>query len=109
MSRKFHDYASQHFNHVRIQYRTPTKLGLLERFHGTLKDEKVYWNQYDNPADARRSLDAYQEHYKRTRPHCVHQPVSCGDHLVPADVNPDRLAVTIPKWRMGPKPPERNC
>jgi len=27
---------------VRIQYRTPTQLGLLERFHRTLKEEEVY-------------------------------------------------------------------
>ena len=99
MSRKFHDYASQHFNHVRIQYRTPTQLGLLERFHGSLKDEEVYWNLYDSPADARRSLDAYQERYNRIRPHWALQPVGGGDPLVPSDVYLDGLAVTIPKWQ----------
>ena len=98
MSRKFHNYANQLFNRVRIQYRTPTQLGLLERFHGTLKDEKVYRNLYDSPADARRSLDAYQERDKRIRPHWAHQPVGGDDPLVLADVYLDVLAVTIPKW-----------
>ena len=98
MSRKFHDYASQHFNHVRIQYRTPTQLGLLERFHGTLKDEEVYWNLYDSPADARCSPAAYQERYNRIRPHWALQPIG-GDPLVPADVYLDGLAVAIRMWQ----------
>ena len=99
VSRRFHDYASEHFNHVRIQYRTPTQLGLLERFHGTLKDEEVYWNLYDSPSDARRSLAAYRECYNRIRPHWALRPAGGGDPLVPADVYLDGLAVTIPKWQ----------
>ena len=99
MSRKFHDYASQHFNHVRIQYRTPAQLGLLKRFHGTLKDEEVYWNLYDSPADASRSLAAYQERYNQICPHWALQPVGGEGPLVPADVYLDGLAVTIPKWQ----------
>jgi hypothetical protein len=30
------------FQHVRIQYRTPQQLKVLERFHSTLKSEEVY-------------------------------------------------------------------
>ena len=41
LSRRFHDYA-KHFNHARNQFRTPTLLGSVERFHGTLKDDEVY-------------------------------------------------------------------
>lgn len=99
VSRRFHDYASERFHHVRIQYRTPTQLGLLERFHGTLKEEEVYWNLYNGPADARRSLAAYRECYNRIRPHWALWPVGGGDPLVPADVYLDGLAVTIPKWQ----------
>jgi hypothetical protein len=33
---------SQPDAHVRSAYRTPTQLGLLERFHQTLKTEEVY-------------------------------------------------------------------
>ena len=33
-------------SHVRIRYRTPQQLGLLERFHAVLKQEDVYWNLY---------------------------------------------------------------
>ncbi|MEX0655302.1 MAG: hypothetical protein WD534_04250 [Phycisphaeraceae bacterium] len=40
-------------SHVRTAYRTPTQLGLLERFHRTLKQEEVYWRLYESPADAR--------------------------------------------------------
>ncbi len=39
--------------HVRLRYRTPQQLGLLERFHAVLKQEEVYWNLYTNPADGR--------------------------------------------------------
>ena len=41
------------FSQVRIGYRMPSQLGLLERFHGTLKQEEVYWNSYDDPREAR--------------------------------------------------------
>jgi len=44
------------FSQVRIGYRMPTQLGLLERFHGTLKAEEVYWNRYADPVDARQKL-----------------------------------------------------
>ncbi len=32
--------------HVRIRYRTPQQLGVLERFHAVLKQEEVYRNLY---------------------------------------------------------------
>jgi hypothetical protein len=51
------------FSQVRIAYRTPAQLGLLERFHETLKYEEVYWHLYDDPADARRKLAAYHERH----------------------------------------------
>ncbi|MCD6395237.1 MAG: transposase family protein, partial [Planctomycetes bacterium] len=46
---KFRRHIKDLYSHVRIQYRTPTQLGLLERFHRTLKEEEVYWRLYDNP------------------------------------------------------------
>jgi transposase InsO family protein len=42
ISRRFGAYLKDLFSHVRIRYRTPTQLGLLERFHRTLKAEEVY-------------------------------------------------------------------
>ena len=50
-------------SHVRIGYRMPTQLGLLERFHGTLKREEVYWNLYADPLDAARRLARFEERY----------------------------------------------
>ena len=52
IARRFGAYVKDRFAHVRIQYRTPQQLGLLERFHKTLKDEEVYWRLYDNPQHA---------------------------------------------------------
>ena len=41
--RKFARFVKCQFTHVRITYRTPTQLELLERFDRTLKQEEVYW------------------------------------------------------------------
>ena len=43
IARRFAAFIKGQYRHVRIQYRTPTQLGLLERFHRTLKKEEVYW------------------------------------------------------------------
>ena len=40
LARCFQQQIQGQFAHVRIRYRTPTQLGLLERFHETLKQEK---------------------------------------------------------------------
>ena len=42
LAKWFQEFISDGFQHVRIQYRTPTQRGLLERFHKTLKTEEVY-------------------------------------------------------------------
>jgi hypothetical protein len=57
------------FRQVRIGYRIPSQLGLLERFHGTLKQEEVYWNLYDDPRDAREKLERFKDRYNQARPH----------------------------------------
>jgi putative transposase len=49
--------------------RTPTQLGLLERFHQTLKHEEVYWKLYQSPAEARESLENFRRRYNEVRPH----------------------------------------
>ena len=53
IARRFTAFIKDQFSHVRIQYRTPQQLGLLERFHATLKTEEVYWRLYDHPQHAR--------------------------------------------------------
>ena len=52
IARKFAEFVREPYSHVRIQYRTPQQLGLLERFHQTLKTEDVYWRLYENPQHA---------------------------------------------------------
>ena len=50
-------FVAEQYCHVRIRYRTPTQLGLLERFHRTLKSEEVYWRMYDSPARRNKYFD----------------------------------------------------
>ena len=44
-AKRFAAYLGDAYTHVRIRYRTPTQLGLLERFHRTLKEEEIYWRR----------------------------------------------------------------
>lgn len=55
--------------HVRIGFRMPEHLGLLERFHGSLKAEAVWPNWFSDPLEARRTLSNYGEYYNYDRPH----------------------------------------
>ena len=99
LARKFQKCLEGRFSHVRIQYRTPQQLGLLERFHATLKKEEVYWRLYEGPNHARQCLDPFRERYNRVRPHWALRPDERVDPLTPADVYEDGLAVIIPQWQ----------
>jgi transposase InsO family protein len=99
MAKRFHQSVSGQFSHVRIQYRTPTQLGLLERFHQTLKEEEIYWQIYDSPAHARDGIDAFRARYNQDRPHWALIPQSGGDPYTPHDVYVHGLATKIPKWQ----------
>ena len=99
LARAFGRYTRDLFAHVRIQYRTPTQLGLLERFHGTLKREEVYWRLYDNPAHARECLAEFRERYNQRRPHWALRPTDGGDPYTPAEVYEKGHATQIPKWQ----------
>lgn len=57
LAKRFHQFVKDQYSHIRIQYRTPTQLGLLERFHQTLKEEEVYYHLYENPGEARESIE----------------------------------------------------
>lgn len=61
--------AEKLFQHVRIGYRSPTQLGLLERLHRTLKEEEVWPAQYIDPFEAKLSLNRFVEFYNYERPH----------------------------------------
>ncbi len=99
IARRFGQYIKDRYSHVRIQYRTPTQLGLLERFHKTLKTEEVYWRLYDNPAHCRECLEEFRARYNTRRPHWALIPEEGGDPLVPQEVYCSARAMTIPRWQ----------
>ncbi len=99
IARRFTTYLKDLYSHVRIQYRTPTQLGLLERFHRTLKEEEVYWRLYDHPAHCRECLEEFRQRYNRRRPHWALIPAEGGDPLVPEEVYASGEAIQIPKWQ----------
>lgn len=99
LARVFRRHIEADYAHVRIAYRTPTQLGLLERFHQTLKTEEVYWKLYASPAEARESLEVFRQRYNEVRPHWARVPPDGGDPLTPADGYVHGQAVELPKWQ----------
>ncbi len=99
LAKRFTAFLGNAYQHVRIRYRTPQQLGLLERFHQTLKTEEVYWRLYDDPQHARICLAEFRERYNRVRPHWALRPEAGGDPLVPEDVYVGGEVVQIPRWQ----------
>ena len=99
LARRFREFAKETFEHVRIRYRTPTQLGLLERFHRTLKEEEIYWRLYDSPSHARQCLAEFRTRYNTIRPHWALVPEAGGDPVTPEDVYGRGVKVRIPKWQ----------
>jgi transposase InsO family protein len=99
IARRFAAFVRDQFSHVRIRYRTPQQLGLLERFHATLKAEEVYWRLYDSPQHARECLAEFRERYNQRRPHWSLTPDEGGDPLTPADVYEGGRVIQIPRWQ----------
>lgn len=99
LARHFQAHIAGQYAHVRIQYRTPTQLGLLERFHQTLKTEEVYWKLYASPGEARESLEVFRHRYNEVRPHWALEPLGGGDVVTPADVYVHGCAVKLPRWQ----------
>ena len=99
VARRFGAYLKDVFRHVRIQYRTPTQLGLLERFHRTLKQEELYWRLYDSPEHCRQCLAEFRQRYNRLRPHWALVPAEGGDPVTPQDVYVGGVRTRIPKWQ----------
>ena len=99
IARRFVEFVSEQYSHVRIRYRTPTQLGLLERFHKTLKTEEVYWRLYEHPQHARTCLAEFRERYNLRRPHWALIPEEGGDPLVPDEVYRQGCLIQIPRWQ----------
>lgn len=101
-------YIAKHFarycrdnkmTHVRIQYRTPSQLGLLERFHRTLKLEEVYWHLYESVTEAKKKLAAFKTRYNEDRPHWALRPSKSADPFVPKEVYTDGKRALLPMWQ----------
>ena len=99
IARRFRSFVCDDYDHVRIAYRTPTQLGLLERFHCTFKSEEVYWRLYDDPAHARQCFAEFHSRYNESRPHWALVPKEGGDPVTPLDVYSGRVTTQIPKWQ----------
>ncbi len=99
LARKFRAHICGQLSQVRTRYRTPTQLGLLERFHQTLKKEEVYWQLYASPGECRERLEVFRERYNEVRPHWALGPVEGGDPVTPADVYCRGVAVQLPAWQ----------
>jgi len=99
IAKRFGKFTEKKFSHVRIQYRTPTQLGLLERFHNTLKEEEVYWRMYDSPAHARECLAEFHCRYNNERPHWALVPEEGGDPITPVEVYRDGRRTSLPRWQ----------
>lgn len=99
IARRFSAFVRDQFTHVRIRYRTPQQLGLLERFHSTLKEEEVYWRLYDHPQHCRACLAEFRARYNELRPHWALIPEEGGDPLVPAEVYVPGRTIRTPRWQ----------
>lgn len=99
LAKRFQAHIQGQFAHVRTRYRTPQQLGLLERFHQTLKREEIYWQLYDSPQDAREKFLAFRERYNQVRPHWALAPEDGGDVLTPHEVYVERKVIVLPKWQ----------
>ena len=99
LARAYRRHIDGDYSHVRIGYRTPAQLGLLERFHQTLNTDQVYWKLYASPGEARESLDVFRRRYNEVRPHWALVPPEGGDPITPADVYVHRQAIGLPTWQ----------
>jgi len=68
------------FRHVRVSYRSPELIGLIERFHRTLKEEHLWPAVYETDLQAREELAGYVEFYNQRR---VHQAL---EYCTPVEV-----------------------
>jgi putative transposase len=99
IARRFTAFVRDQYSHVRIQYRTPQQLGLLERFHQTLKSEEVYWRLYEHPQHCRQCLAEFRARYNEQRPHWALVPEAGGDPLVPVEVYAQNRTIQLPRWQ----------
>ena len=78
--------ARPELRHVRTRVRSPGQNGVRERAFGSLKYERLYREQIDDPLDLVREADAFRDEFNQIRPHEAlswHRPLDV--HLGRAD------------------------
>jgi len=78
LARHFRAHNDGQYRHVRIQYRTPIQLGLLKRFHQTLKAEEVYWRFHRSPTSL--GVDPHRGRRSSDTDRCVRSTFKVGQH-----------------------------
>jgi len=88
-SHRFQEFlqVTKRLRHVRVSYRTPELIGLLERLHRTLKEEHIWPTVYETDAQAQAELAAYVQFYNGDR---LHQALG---YRTPSEVYLSREAV----------------
>ena len=99
LARRFTSHLGDAYTRVRIRYRTPTQLGLLERSHRALQEEEIHWQLYDSPAHARTCIAAFRQRSNERRPHWALVPEGGGDPVTPRDVYVTGCCITVPNWQ----------
>ena len=99
LAKRFREHIDGKLTQVRTRYRTPQQLGLLERFHRTLKQEEIYWELYRSPSEARERLTMLRDRYNQVRPHWALVPTEGGDAVTPAEVYAGGIEVQLLAWQ----------
>jgi len=68
------------FRHIRGRAHHPQTIGMVERYHQSLKYEEIWLNDYDDPIEARKAVEDYRRRYAYKRPH------QALDYGVPANL-----------------------
>lgn len=59
----------QQIKHIVARYRHPQTLGKIERYHRSLREEKLNWFTFYDPIEAKRVIREYVFHYNYCRKH----------------------------------------
>ncbi len=96
LARRFQRHIKGVLSQVRTRCRTLQQLGLLERFHQTLKQEEVYGDIYRSPGEARDRPVAFHQRYHEVRPHWALVPLEGGDPIALNEVYRNATPIQLP-------------
>lgn len=69
-SRRFKKFLEKkHIHHIRTAYKRPETNGKIERWHRTLKEQKISLAGYTSPQDAKKNIYQFVDDYNTNRPH----------------------------------------